>query len=505
MKTIERVNPMSPASPDARPTLHSVTEPTLAWPTITPLSGSERRAPYPVKALPPVVRDIVEGVTGNLATPADLAALTALGCVATAVVGAVEVELGPSWRQPAALYFCGIAAPGESKTGLIQALRRPLNAIEQGRRQAAEPKVHATRVRLAFLKGQRTKATDAGDWSAVQDADREMGDLGSPNMPRLLVQDCTPEALVNIMAENRGRIGYVVDEGGEVFDLMGRYQGNATSNLGIFLAAWDGTEYANDRVGEGYRHIPSASLVMSLMVQPSVARALLRDTVKVGRGLPQRFLFAWPESNVGSRSVDRPPVYPPHTEAWRELLSGLADEAHEVEGEPIVLPLSRGAETVFKEWQRKLEPRLRPGTGDLGADVLAGWGSKIAGQVGRLALVLHVATAGALAGQVSVATMEAAIEIGEYHISHTLHAFGVAGTDDSTQDAESVLCWLKGRGKSEVTTRDVARSKTWRVDRARDALERLSEHGYVRPLATEGAGRTSAIWEINPTSFEREA
>ena len=191
----------------------------------------------------------------------------------------------------------------------------------------------------------------------MQDAESEMADLGSPNMPRLLVQDCTPEALVNIMAENRGRIGYVVDEGGEVFDLMGRYQGNATSNLGIFLAAWDGTAYDNDRVGEGYRHIPSASLVMSLMVQPSVARALLRDAVKVGRGLPQRFLFAWPESNVGSRSVDRPPVYPPYAAAWSELLTGLADAAYGVEDEPILLPFSRGAETVFRAWQRKLEPR----------------------------------------------------------------------------------------------------------------------------------------------------
>ena len=91
----------------------------------------------------------------------------------------------------------------------------------------------------------------------MQDADREMGDLGSPNMPRLLVQDCTPEALVNIMAENRGRIGYVVDEGGEVFDLMGRYQGNVTSNLGIFLAGMGRNRIRqNDRVGDGYRSYP---------------------------------------------------------------------------------------------------------------------------------------------------------------------------------------------------------------------------------------------------------
>ena len=452
------------------------------------------------------MRDITEGTADNLGTPVDLAALTALGCVATAVVGAVEIELGPSWRQPAAVYLCGIAAPGEAKTGLIHALRRPLDLIEQNRRMAAEPKVRKAKARLAFLKAERTRATDAGNWAAAQTADKEIGDADAPTMPRLLVQDATPEALVSILAENRGRIGFVVDEGGECFELMSRYQGNGKSNIGIYLAGWDGCSYTADRVGDEYRYIPRASVVMSLMVvQPSVARGFLRDADKMGRGLPQRFLFAWPESNVGSRCVDRPPVFPAYSQAWSELLTGLAGAAYGVEDEPIVLSLSRGAQSAFREWQLKLEPRLKPGVGDLGADVLAGWGSKIAGQVGRLALVLHVATAGALAGQVSVATMEAAIEIGEYHISHTLHAFGVAGTDANTQDAESVLRWLHGRGPSEVTTRDVARSKTWPVARAHSALGRLSECGYVRTATDQADAKTSTHWEINPLCIGGEA
>jgi replicative DNA helicase len=277
---------------------------------------------------------------------------------------------------------------------------------------------------------------------------------------------------------------------------MNRYSGNGKGNLGVFLAGWDGTRYLSDRAGGGHKEIARATMVMALMAQPRVAYDVLRDPEKVGRGLPQRFLWSWPETVVGSRPIDRPSVPEDIQWDWHQLVRGVATQAHET-SEPVVIALTDEARRVFDAWRETHEPRLARDGGELGA--IAEWGAKLPGQVGRLALVLHVAERGDLGGKIGGETMRAAVALGDYFVSHALYTFGVAGTDDATGDAESVLRWLRRRGGTTVTTRDVEHSRSWPASRSRSAIERLAEYGYLRQAdADSRIGRPSEIWEVHP-------
>lgn len=472
------------------------------WPLPVPLPGSGARPSFPVEVLPLVVREMVIATADNLATPVDLVACMALGCTDAAIVGAVEVEPRPRWREAASLYVAGVASPGEAKTPLVRALRVPLEEVERQRREAAAPQVREAKARQKFLRSLETRAGTKQDWEAANTASKELTELGEPVLPRLLVQDATPEALVGVLAENRGRIAYVVDEGGEVFELMRRYSTNGKSNLGIFLAGWDGTPYSVDRAGTGHQDIERTTMTMALMVQPAVVQDLLGDSERVGRGLPQRFLWSWPESKVGRRPVVRPEVPEAVREKWADLITSLADLAHAHRNEdPLVVPFDSEARNVFDAWRQTHEPRLA-GDGDLAS--IAEWGAKLPGQVARLALVLHVATVGTLGGHVSREVADGAVALGRYFARHALYTFGVAGTDDSTRDAVGLLGWIARRERAEFTIREVSRSRDWVADRVRSALDVLCRHEYVRPATLEErrTGRPPEKWEVNPHLVE---
>lgn len=465
------------------------------WSEPVPLPGDGPRPPFPVDALPPVVRDMVRAVAESIAVPVDLAAVVALGVVATAVVGAVEVELRPDWREPACLYLAGIAAPGERKTPLVKALCAPLHDIERERRLAAEPALRAAQARVKTLRAEEAKAVRAEDAERVRVIAEERAAIGDPTLPRLLVKDATPEALVDVLAANRGRLGCITDEGGEVFALASRYAASSKPNLGIYLAGWDAGPYVLDRVGRGHKYIACTTVVFCLLCQPKVANDVLRDGFMTGRGLAQRFLWSWPESEVGSRPIDGPSVPVEVRHGWAELLRALAEMANLAEV-PHVVTVSDRARCIFDEWRASHELRLGP-SDDLAS--IAEWGSKLPGQVARLALVLHVAEAGTLVGAISGATMAAAIDLGGYFCAHALHTFGVAGTDDKVRDAAAVLRWARHRGADEVTVREVSQSKRWQPDRVRAAFEVLEAYGWTRQvIGPRGPGRPSERFALYP-------
>lgn len=60
-----------------------------------------------------------------------------------------------------------------------------------------------------------------------------------PVVPRLLADDTTPEALAELMAQQKQRIAVLEAEGGIIDTLFGRYS-NGVPNLALVLKAWGG-------------------------------------------------------------------------------------------------------------------------------------------------------------------------------------------------------------------------------------------------------------------------
>jgi hypothetical protein len=227
-------------------------------------------------------------------------------------------------------------------------------------------------------------------------------------------------------------------------------------------------------------------------------------------------LYSLPLSKVGSRLIAAAPVPDIVAADYRDALLRLwAMPLSSVEGEECGrdVAMSSAADAVLRDLERWLEPQLKEGEP---LAYLAGWGSKLAGAVARLSLILHVCQSlGECGGEwhdpISQETVEVAIALGrDYYLPHARAAFGLMGANERSQDALRVVEWLARQTNCEtvksvngvrtVSKRDIhtgvfggSRS----AEEVSSVCRTLCEHGYVRTVGPTWR-RDSHVFEVNP-------
>ena len=209
-----------------------------AWPDVMPLGAGWTPPRFPIWVLPSRMREMVQALAKAHAVPVDLPAMIALGTVAALSARGVSVQPKPDWIAPANLYVAVVAGVGEAKTPVFNALMGPLYTLESEYRERQAPainlaKAQRTAADKAVLRAQeglvKGTATLADLARAVQAADA----VKVPNELRLVTNEPTPEALIQLCARTGGTVAVVSDEGGEIFQLMSRYVMSGKSNLGV--------------------------------------------------------------------------------------------------------------------------------------------------------------------------------------------------------------------------------------------------------------------------------
>ena len=124
-------------------------------------------------------------------------------------------------------------------------------------------------VEESLKKAQKAEATPSNEWqqgtylSKAYELARELADMNVPASPKLVVDDCSPERLSSLLAEQGGRIAVMAPEG-DVFDLMaGRYSPTGMPNFGVYLRGHAGDDLRVDRVGrpDGVVPLPASRWV----------------------------------------------------------------------------------------------------------------------------------------------------------------------------------------------------------------------------------------------------
>ena len=483
------------------------------WPDHEPLDGGALPA-FPVHALPRWAREYVEALATAIQVPADLPAVAFLGAVAAATTGRAAVRVGPGYAEPLVLWAVLVADPGERKSPTFARITAPLRQAEAdlaaagaAARTAAEVERNALTQRASAAESAAAKASAAELASALAAATAARADAEAVEVPavfRLLADDATPEALLRIAAAQGGRISLLSAEPGPLADLGRRYSKNGAPNLDSYLKGWSAEPVTIDRVGRAGERIDRFCLSLVVCSQPHAVGALFADPDNRGRGVVARCLWAWPASTLGSRDADPPTVPPSFEEPYAARLGSLVRNLGASAG-LVEVPLSEAARAAHVAFAAEIEPRLSPHSGDLAE--LDGWGSKLPGQVARIAGLLHVAEHGT-AGEVSADTYAAAAEVGRYYTAHALRVWGDAGRLEALKGARRALAWLAGRvdPTARFTVRDVLRGafgggRDSTADDVRQHLELLAQHGYVRRCtlaAPTGPGRPSEVWEPRP-------
>ena len=489
-------------SPPPAATSTSISTEPAPWPEIDPFDDAHL-PDFPTGLLPGAVREWVEAESHATQTPADLSALLALAVCSATIAQRIVVEPRPGWCEPVNLFVAVLLDPGNRKSAVFTHATAPLKELEAELIEAKRPAVACAQSRRrqdeSRLKNLEKKAAGQ-DLEAQHEAGRlaeELSEQAEPALPRLIVDDVTSEKLGMMLAEQGGRIASMSPEG-NVFDLMaGQYSKSGIAQFDAYLKGHSGDDLITDRVSRRSVRVERPALTCAYAMQPQVIEGLAENSAFRGRGLLARFLYAAPQSWIGSREIAPAPVLATTCDAYREAVRTLAG----VEGE-IILRLEAQAADLLREWETEIEEMLGDG-GQM--EIMRDWGAKLAGATLRLAAVLHCLEHGAM-GRIEGAATAAAVEIARYLVPHAEAVLNMmqAKEESPDDDAQYVLRWIVRHGRREFTKSEAQHHGKRRFPKADDidpALAELATRGYIRlrPAEPTGPGRPpSPSFEVNP-------
>ena len=269
-----------------------------------------------------------------------------------------------------------------------------------------------------------------------------------------------------------------------------------------------------DRKGRQSEFIENPCLTTLLFIQPDVLGGLVNNGTFRGRGLVARFLYAYPQSTVGSRKYKTRPISLETEDVFNHLCKNMLDIQKK---EPGLLVLNEYSEALSERFYNELEPRLGK-DGDLGH--MADWAGKLHGAVLRIAGLIQL-TYGIWHGEehyadipfeieITEETMRNAVEIGEYFLAHATICYQGIGADESIAKAK----YLLGQLEKKKPTGELRPSDIWRLCKGerfrkvadvQPSLELLTDYGYIRPLpgtgVYEGGRPKGERYMLNPRHF----
>jgi replicative DNA helicase len=509
------------------------------WDEPLPL-GPPAKLPCPPLDIvaPPALARMADAVATSYQVPADLPLLLGISTIAAAVGGRFVLNVRPDWEEQLSIYALVALAPANRKSPVFNAMtgvmkRYETQIVEGGRGRRGMHNAEGERIEKRKGKLEKNLA-DTGRLEVDQQAEldaltKESIDFDEWQDPQLIANDTTPEALASIMRYNGNRMAIMAPEAGVFNVIAGLYNGGQP-NVDIFLSSWCGDDITINRKGNaGPIKLNGPALSVGLTTQPEMVRQLSEKKSFRGSGLLARFLYAVPDSLLGSRDLNSPPVPAQVRLDWEGPIEALLSYCHpddkfedRKKKNPFRMTLSVEALEVLSALNAKIEPQLKENTGELSA--ISDWGGKIVGQLARVAAlytlfenadsfdVIDERPDRSLT-EVSGETMTRAVTLAPYLISQAQAAFGAMSPNAGRYaNAASIVAAIKAKPEDRrygFTARDVqtwVKRQTWAkeggVEEVKAALMDLMDSGHIA-LAQNMSTRRNASqrYDANPHLF----
>jgi hypothetical protein len=234
----------------------------------------------------------------------DLAAMLGLSVVSAACAKKIVVQVKPGYREPVNIYTVTTLPSGSRKTAVFADVTAPLEEFERSETKRTAGEIAKARAahkirqaRLRRLQEQAANPEEKNRQKHAEEAEALAAELATTPLPtplRCIADDCTPEKLPALLADNGGRIAVMSPEG-DVFDLMaGRYSSRNGPNFGVFLKGHAGDSIRVDRVGRPPEYVNAPAITIGLAVQPDVIRGLAHSLDSAGAVCWRGFFLGCP-------------------------------------------------------------------------------------------------------------------------------------------------------------------------------------------------------------------
>jgi hypothetical protein len=443
----------------------------------------ENAAPlYPCDTLPEPCRRFVEDGARALGAPPDLIAPGLLAFAGAALGNRHSLELKAGYQQRAGLYVGKIAPPGMVKSPALELARYPLDVAQRAAAERFHTRLEAYEADLQ--RWENTKRSERGEKPV------------RPLMEHFYTTNATIEALAPMLAQSAG-VALIQDELVAWVKSHDAYRGGRGGDRQQYLSAWAGAAMKVDRKGGDPLFVPWPTLSVVGGIQPELLPDLADEA---GRrdGFIERILWCWPdvapatwtEDEVAAESKDAVAAL------FRQLRAGTSDR-----------PVRLG-DLARARWVRWYDDnaRLTAGLAGIGQGIAA----KMPNQLARLVLILHCLQHADVpaAERVALATMDAAIELAEYHRAHAqrvLPRFRAAPSTGSAGLYERVLRILDAANGAWVNRRTLHQKLHGNVAAAdlTAMLERLAAEGQAEQEQIPTGHRPAECWRRTSRTNEQ--
>lgn len=417
--------------------------------------------PFPVEALPAVMRGAVEAIEHHVQAPRSLCAHSILSAAMLCCQGLADVRIeGLPAPRPLSLFMLAVAVSGERKSACDDlALISVAKAEAQLRAEHVEEEREYKATHAAF-EAEKKKIEREGKISHEERRQR-LRDLREPDVPLAPViraKEPNLEGLLNLLQIGRGSIGIFTSEGGQFLGGHGMTQESKTRTVTGLSELWDSGSAQRVRARETL-FLNGCRVGISLAAQPRVASALLGDELAKDQGFVGRFLITMPDSRIGFRQIrgtnpltdERLTGF--HTLCRQCLNAGLPlRDGSRNQLEPPILDLDPDAAVLWRQFAQTVEDGCAPGGPWVPVRSAA---LKMAENVARIAAILTVFQAPAiiwparitradrvLEATVPAETMAAAIAVGSFYLQEALRLTGHAILDPETRAQNDLADWV---------------------------------------------------------------
>lgn len=464
--------------------------------------------PFPIDALPLLLRAGVMGVQGRTQAPTSLCAQSVLAVACLTAAREVDVELSTGQRRPVAQYFATVAKSGERKSSADNEAARPIQEWEEQARSrhSAEYRDWLFRHKAWETREKELCKTYKKDQIQLEDALRQLGAAPLPPMePMLTCGEPTYEGLWLLLRDGPGAVGVFSAEGGQFVSGHAMSVDNKLKTAAALSELWDGGPVKRVRRGDGLSTLIGRRVCVHLMLQPDAAATFLSDPVLLDQGLLSRVLSTAPQSSMGARFGERT------AESERDFLAYLvAMRAHWSSPMRYVpdqrgtldlrlLRLSEDARTIAGVFGAWVEGHLGE-SGELRS--ISGFANKLTEHATRLAGVFtFIEDAGA--HRIEANAMKCGVTLARWYASEALRLSESGALSPDLKLAEQVRRWLVDEWREDFVSLPDIYQRGPRAVRdntaARRVVGRLASHGFLIPTTApiEVAGRNRReAWRI---------
>lgn len=484
----------------------------INWAAPVPLrSDGSRLTPFPLQALPPVLRDLVEALAESTSTDPTMAATAVLSSVSYCFSGVYRIRGKADHTEPLLLDSLIIAEPSTKKSPVISAIKKPYADFADDWNEKHRSEIFRVQAERKLLESQLSALEKSEDAAAAEIAEVRIKLSNTPdaNFKRIIVDDITPESLTLQLSQN-GTLLMISDEAGMLNNFSGRYSNNLP-NLDLLLKSWNGESYTSDRATRESITLKRPYMSVCLACQPYVFENMMSSSAFRGSGLMARFIYCFPQSGIGTRKYDTQPVPEAIAAEYASLVFKLLSNKFEYGGEKEkLIVLDEKAYREFADlYNNHIEKMLLTEM-----NFCRDWGGKYHGLILRLAGIIHCVkcfSEGTDPAETECGsnTLFNAAEIGEYYRKQAVYAYNNGDVDQGIVKAERVLAKIKAKLIREIRQNDLYKlCRCSLFASAKDfcgTMTMLEEYGYIFRETVSGANnnpKNAVKVYVNPKIYE---